>query len=335
MIRAGVIGCGYWGPNIIRNFHYVDNIEVISVCDKNEKPLKEITRTYPSLKTFTDYREVTTAKDIDAVAIITPVNTHYEIAKSALENGKHIFVEKPFTATVREAEELIALADKKNLKIMVDHTFLFTGAVRKIKELVDANELGELYYYDSTRVNLGLFQYDVNVIWDLAPHDFSIMDHIITAEPIGVSAHGIAHFKKECEDLAYVTVYFEENLIAHFNFNWLSPVKIRKTLMGGKNKMLVWDDIEADEKIKVYDKGVNIESREGLYDLLVEYRSGDMFSPRVDHKEALRLEVETFSDYIVNGGDIINDGQAGLRVVKLLEACGASLKNNGKYIKLK
>lgn len=334
IINVGVIGYGYWGPNIVRNFNYIEEVNVVSVSDINSDSLEQARRTYRHLKFSNNYKEITASTMVDAVAIVTPVFTHFELAKSALENGKHIFVEKPFTSTVREAEELIELANKKNLIIMVDHTFLFTGAVRKIKEVVDDNILGDLYYYDSTRVNLGIFQHDVNVIWDLAPHDFSIMDYVIKEKPSAIIANGIDHFGRGLEDIAYVTFCFNNNMIAHFNVNWLSPVKVRTTLIGGEKKMLVWNDIEADEKLKVYDKGVKIENKEGIYNLLVDYRSGDMMAPRIDRTEALQLETEYFIDCILNDKTPINDGHSGLRVVKMLEASDMSLKNRGKLIKL-
>ena len=232
MLRIGVIGYGYWGPNIVRNFNAIDGATVISLCDLNETALGKARKLYPSLTTSTDVQSVLSSKDIDAVAIITPVFTHFELAKKALENGKHVFVEKPFTSTIAQAEELVELAAKKNLKIMVDHTFLYTGAVRKIKQLVDDGELGKIYYYDSMRVNLGLFQHDVNVVWDLAPHDFAIMDFVIPVKPLAISATGEVHYNGY-EDVAYVTIYCENNVIAHFNVNWLSPVKVRNTLIGG------------------------------------------------------------------------------------------------------
>ena len=334
MINLGVIGYGYWGPNIVRNFNAVEDTRVISVCDSNPEALKHVKRDYPSVRTTTDCNEIISSTDIDAVAIVTPVFTHFELARKSLENGKHIFVEKPFTSTVAQAEELIALADKKGLKIMVDHTFLFTGAVRKIKELVQNNTLGDLYYYDSMRVNLGLFQHDVNVIWDLAPHDLSIMDYIINEKTEAIIASGKPHFGNELEDVAYITVYFTNNMIAHFNVNWLSPVKIRTTLIGGEKRMLVWNDLDVDEKIRVYDKGVNVENKEGIYKLLVSYRSGDMWSPRLEQTEALKVEAEYFVDCILNNKIPFNDGHAGLRVVKMLEASNQSLKNEGKMIRL-
>ncbi len=333
MINIGVIGYGYWGPNIVRNFNNIEGARVISVCDKDPGVLKRVKKTYPSIDAVSECSEIATSKNIDVVAVVTPVSTHYELAKKALQNGKHIFVEKPFTATVAQAEDLINLAEKECLKIMVDHTFLFTGAVRKMKQMIDDKVLGNLYYYDSTRVNLGLFQHDVNVIWDLAPHDFSIMDYLINEKPSTVVACGKSHING-MEDIAYVTVSFTSNIIAHFNVNWLSPVKVRTILIGGEKKMLIWNDVSADEKIKVYDKGIDVQNREGVYDLLVSYRSGDMWAPKVDQKEALGIEAKYFIDCIVNDKTPINDGHAGLRVVKMLEACNQSLKNNGKTVDL-
>jgi predicted dehydrogenase len=267
------------------------------------------------------------------MAVVTPVWTHFELAKAALENGKHVFVEKPFTSTAAQAEQLIDLAEKKRLQIMVDHTFLFTGAVRKIRQLIDEGAVGKLYYYDSTRVNLGLFQHDVNVIWDLAPHDLSIMDHLIKGKPETVIATGESHVNG-LEDLAYITIYFRDKIIAHINVNWLSPVKVRTTLIGGEKKMLVWNDLDADEKLKVYDKGVEVTNGNGVYDLLVSYRSGDMWAPRIDQTEALRTETKYFIDCISRNERPFNDGIAGLRVVKMLEAADKSLKERGKPISL-
>ncbi len=333
MIRMGVIGYGYWGPNIVRNFNSIDSARVIAVCDKNNSTLQRLSRTYPDIDLSRNCQEIITADDIDAVAVVTPVSTHFDLARKVLQNGKHLFIEKPFTATVAQAEELIGLAERKNLTIMVDHTLLFTGAVRKMKEIIDEGILGELYYYDSARVNLGLFQHDVNVIWDLAPHDFSIMDYLIKERPVAISTCGKSHFNN-LEDIAYVTVYFANNMIAHFNVNWLSPVKVRSTLIGGEKKMLVYNDMSADEKIKVYDKGIDVKNKQGVYDLLVSYRSGDMWAPRVHQTEALKVESEYFVDCILNDKIPINDGHAGLRVVRILDACNESLKNNGKMVNL-
>jgi predicted dehydrogenase len=267
--------------------------------------------------------------DIDAVAIITPVFTHYELAKKVLLQGKHVLVEKPFTYNVDQAQELIELSERKNLKIMVDHTFLFTGAVKKIKELIEDGTIGDLLYFDSMRVNLGLFQHDVNVVWDLAPHDLSILDHLSQEEPSAVMAAGKSHFNG-VEDTAYLTYYYSNNMIAHINVNWLSPVKIRTTLIGGRKKMVVWNDLEPDNKIKIYDKGVEITSKEGVYDLLVSYRSGDMWAPKLEQTEALRMEAQHFVDCIIHNRRPISDGHSGLRVVKMLEAANRSLRKNGE-----
>lgn len=333
-INIGVVGYGYWGPNIVRNLQLIEGVDIISVCDRKAHALRKARETYSNLKVLRNYRDITTSPDIDAVVVVTPVFTHFEIARSALLNGKHVFVEKPFTLSVREAEKLIEIADKKNLKVMVDHTFLFTGAVRKIKELVDKNELGDLYYYDSTRINLGLFQHDINVIWDLLPHDLAVMNHLFKNKPAALSAVGIDHFSRGQENVGYVTIYFDNNIIAHFNVSWLSPVKIRTTLVGGTKKMLVWNDLEADEKIKIYDKGVSIKKKEGAYKLLVDYRSGDMWAPKLDHTEALKAEMEYFINYIKSDFTAINDGYAGLKVVKILEAANKSLRENGRLVKL-
>lgn len=333
MLKVAVIGYGYWGPNIVRNFNIIDGSRVHLICDANKNALERARKTYPHINTTDNWQDVISSPDIDIVAVITPVSTHFELAKKALENGKHIFVEKPFTATVAQAEELIELADKKRLKIMVDHTFIFTGAVRKMKELINDNVLGDLYYYDSVRVNLGLFQKDVNVIWDLAPHDFAIMDYLIKEQPEAISASGKAHVNS-LEDTAYVTVHFTNNMIAHFNVNWLSPVKLRTTLVGGEKKMLVWNDLEADEKLKVYDKGIDVKNAEGVYNLLVSYRSGDMWAPKVQQIEALKMETEYFLNCIKNDESPVNDGHSGLRVVKMLTSCNESLKDKGRMIYL-
>ena len=262
MIRIGVIGYGYWGPNIVRNLLSLDSAQVVAVCDTTPEAQSRAKHAYPSVQVTSEATEVLRSPDIDAVAIVTPVWTHFELAKAALENGKHVFLEKPLTSNAIQAENLIELAERKNLKIMVDHTFLFTGAVKKIRQLIDQGELGDLYYYDSTRVNLGLFQHDIDVIWDLAPHDLSIMDYLIRKEPEAVVATGQAHLNDHA-DVAFITIYFPHNTIAHINVNWLSPVKVRTTLIGGEKKMLVWNDLEADEKVKVYDKGVQYDQQGG------------------------------------------------------------------------
>jgi len=353
MLKLGVIGYGYWGPNVVRNFASQPDCRIVAICDKNPKALDQVLSRHPAVHATSNPDEVMRSSEIDAVAVVTPVSTHYDLAKKALENGKHVFVEKPFTATSAQAKELIELADRKNLQIMVDHTFLFNGAVRKIKELVDGGVLGPLYYYDSTRVNLGLFQHDVNVIWDLAPHDLSIIDYLIGLEPELVVATGGAHLNG-LADMAYITLHFPKNIIAHLNVNWLSPVKVRTTLVGGQRKMLVWNDLEPSEKVKVYDKGVQVtdnhdESRQRLkalveakvfevgaaqavHDLLVSYRSGDMWSPQVDQTEALQLEARYFLDCLASGEKPVNDGRAGLRVVKMLEAADQSLKHRREIV---
>ena len=333
MIRIGVIGYGYWGPNVVRNVHSLDEGWVDAICDINPVALDRARHAYPTLQLTRDSSELVTSAHIDAIAVATPVWTHFELAKASLENGKHVFVEKPLASTAAQAEELIELAARKNLKIMVDHTFLFTGAVRKIRQLIDEGVLGNLYYYDSTRVNLGLFQHDVNVVWDLAPHDLSIVDYVIQEKPDAIIATGEKHLNGFV-DVAFMTVYFPGNIIAHINVNWLSPVKVRTTLIGGEKKMLVWNDLEADEKIKVYDKGVELTNGHGVYELLVSYRSGDMWAPKVEPVEALRTELAYFLDCILNDKRPFNDGIAGLRVVKMLEAADQSLKERGKIIPL-
>jgi predicted dehydrogenase len=335
MIKVGVIGYGYWGPNIVRNLSDIKEARVEAICDSNPVVYKKLEEKYPHIKLTTDYRKIIDDDTIDAVAIITPVSTHFSLAKEALLAGKHIFVEKPFTATVKEARELIALAKKKKRIIMVDHTFIFTGAVQKIKDLVDDGSLGDLIYFDSTRVSLGLFQHDVNVIWDLAPHDLAIIDYLIKNKPLAVSAHGIDHLGRGKENLAYITIHYEKNLLVHINVNWLSPVKVRMTLIGGSKKMLVWDDLQTDEKIKVYDRGAEVKNKEGVYKLLVDYRSGDMWSPRVDQTEALKRELIYFAECIEKKQQPVNDGVSGLRIVKLLELADKSLKSGGRLIKIK
>lgn len=333
VIRFGVIGYGYWGPNVVRNLFSVDGCKVAAICDQSPTALRRASKTHPGAEMTTEVVDVLTAKEIDAIAVVTPVWTHFDLAKSALQNGKHVFVEKPFTSTPQQAEELIALADRNGLKIMVDHTFLFCGAVRKIRQLMDDGIVGDLYYFDSTRVNLGLFQHDVNVVWDLAPHDLSVMDYLISEKPEAVVATGGKHLNG-LADVAFITVYFPRNVIAHINVNWLSPVKVRTTLIGGEKKMVVWNDLEADEKVKVYDKGVQLTNGRGVYDLLVSYRSGDVWAPKVEPTEALKVELEYFVDCIVNDRTPLNDGAAGLRVVKILEAADRSLKERGKTISL-
>jgi predicted dehydrogenase len=327
----GVIGYGYWGPNIVRNLMSLEGSEVLAIAEVNPQARLRAQKAHPGVKVVASASEVICSPEIDAIAVVSPVWTHYELTKAALENGKHVFVEKPFTSTSAQGEELINLAAQKNLQIMVDHTFLFTGAVKKIKQLVDDGALGRLYYYDSTRVNLGLFQHDCNVLWDLAPHDLSIMDYLLKGDPEAIVATGQGHLNGH-EDVAFMTLYFPEKVIAHINVNWLSPVKVRTTLIGGEKRMLVWNDLEADEKLKVYDKGVKISSKEGVYELLVSYRSGDMWSPQLEQGEALRQELAYFVDCVSTGSEPFNNGSAGLRVVRMLETASESLNKKGALV---
>lgn len=332
-MNFGVIGYGYWGPNIVRNLMSLEGSQVRAIAEISPAARARAQKAYPGVTVTANASEVLTSPDIDAIAVVSPVWTHYELTKAALENGKHVFVEKPFTSTAAQGEELVNLALQKNLTVMVDHTFLFTGAVKKISQLIDDGALGSLYYYDSTRVNLGLFQHDINVLWDLAPHDLSIMDYLIKTKPEAVVATGQGHLNGH-EDVAYMTIYFPDRVIAHINVNWLSPVKVRTTLIGGEKRMVVWNDLEADEKIKIYDKGVEITSREGVYDLLVSYRSGDMWAPQLEQVEALRQELNYFVECVNSGQEPRNGAAAGLRVVKMLEAASESLSKRGSLVYL-
>jgi predicted dehydrogenase len=333
-MKAAVIGAGYWGPNLIRNFLALDEIEAVVACDIDEERLKVMRRSFFNIETSLNAAELIDRADIDIVVISTPVSTHFELAKRALEQGKHCFIEKPITATAREAEELIELADRKRVKLFVDHTFIYTGAVQKMKELISSARLGEIYYFDSVRVNLGLFQHDVNVIWDLAPHDLSIADYLLEQRPISISAVGTCHVGNGREDIAYLTLEYENSLIAHFHVNWLAPMKIRRTLIGGTRSMIVYDDTEASEKVKVYDKGIDVTTREGVYSTLVQYRTGDMLSPKLDQTEALATATRHFVDCILNDKTPVTDGQAGLNVVRILEASAESMEKRGQAIEL-
>ncbi len=332
MIRFGVIGYGYWGPNVVRILQGLEGAQLVAVCDQNQAALKRVSGSYPGVRVTTDSDEIVTAPDIDVVAVITPVWTHFELAKKALLNGKHVFVEKPFTTTAAQAEELLDLAAKRNLQIMVDHTFLFTGSVRKIRELMDNGTLGKIYYYDSTRVNLGLFQHDVDVLWDLAPHDLSIIDYLVGKPSEAVVATGESHTSNGLVDVAYMTIYYPDNVIAHINVNWLSPVKVRMTLIGGEKKMIVWNDLVNDEKLRVYDRGINVTSAEGVNALKVGYRSGDMWAPKIESTEALKAELGYFVNCINKNEVPINDGLAGLRVVRMLEAAQESLAKKREMV---
>jgi len=337
LTNIGVIGCGYWGPNLLRNFAENEGAQLRWICDLDEQRLASMARRYPMAQTTTDFRAVVNDDSVDAVAVVTPVATHFKIAKEMLQAGKHVLLEKPLAATVREAEELNELADRLGRSLMVDHTFVYTGAVRKMKEIVGSGELGDLLYFDSVRINLGLFQRDINVLWDLAPHDLSIMDYLIEREPVGLSAIGSCHIEKGIENIAYLIMIFPGDFIAHFHFNWLAPVKIRHTLIAGSSKMVLYDDIEPTEKVRVYDKGVTANrtgDREAAYETLVSYRTGDVWAPKLDSTEALRYVVAEFLDSIREGRKALTDGYAGLRVVRLLEAAQRSIKNGGQTVML-
>jgi predicted dehydrogenase len=335
MICVGVIGYGYWGPNLVRNFAETPGSQIAAVCDLSSERLALAQRRYPGIETTTHYRELVNGGDIDAVAIATPVSTHFELAMKALQAGKHVLVEKPLAATSEQALRLIDEADRRNRVLMVDHTFVYTGAVRKIRELVTCNGLGDIYYYDSVRVNLGLFQHDVNVIWDLAVHDVSIMDYVFPCQPCAVSATGVRHVPGQPENIAYLTMFFDGCLIAHIHVNWLAPVKVRRTLIGGSQKMIVYDDLEPSEQVKVYDKGITVNGKpEDIYQMLINYRTGDMWAPHLDRTEALRTEVLHFKRCIEEGEHPITDGEAGLRVVRILEAGTESLAQRGRPVEL-
>ncbi len=334
MINIAVVGFGYWGPNLVRNFQESENTCVVACCDRNPERLALVKSKYPSIELLSDFDDVLKNPQVDAVVISTPVATHYEFARKAFENGKHVLVEKPVTASVAEAEKLVDLAEKSGLTFMVDHTFIYTGAVRKMKEIIDEGSLGDLYYFDSVRINLGLIQRDVNVLWDLAPHDLAILDHLVKEKPVSVSATGACHVGNGLENVAYLTVYFASGLIAHFHNNWLSPVKVRTMLVGGSKKTIHYNDMETSEKVKVYDRGVDVSTPEGVQDVLVSYRLGDMWAPRLDTSEALRLVAAEFAGCIESGRTPVTDGISGLNVVKILEASEMSIKHRGKEVKL-
>ncbi len=336
VINIGVIGYGYWGPNLVRNFQDLPGAKVKIVSDLNSDALTRVKTRYPSIEVTPDCQRIFADPDIDAVAIATPVSSHFPLALAALRAGKHVLVEKPITTTAAEAQRLIAEAQGRHRILMVDHTFVYTGAVRKMAELLRRHTLGHLYYYDAVRVNLGLFQHDVNVLWDLAVHDLSIMDYILPLKPYRVSATGMSHIGGRPENIAYLTLFFEHNFIAHLHVNWLAPVKVRRTLIGGAQKMILFDDLDPSEKIKVYDKGVTLYANppETRYDQLIGYRTGDMWAPKLEGTEALQTELAHFIDCIQTGNRPITDGEAGLRVVKILEAATHSLENQGRFVDL-
>ena len=335
MVKIGVIGYGYWGPNLVRNFSEIPEAQVVAVSDLDPKRLNLVQTRHPTISTTTDYQTLLADPAIEAIAIATPVCSHYELALQALTAGKHVFVEKPLTKTVKQAEALIAAAEKRNLVLHVDHTFIYTGAVRKIRELVAKGDLGDLYYYDSVRVNLGLFQSDINVIWDLAVHDLSIMDYIFPLTPTAVSATGVNHVPGKPANIAFLTLFFANDVIAHLHVNWLSPMKVRRTLIGGSRKMILYDDLEMSEKIKVYDKGITLNgNKENLYNTMIGYRTGDMWAPQLEITEALRVEAQHFTRCITQGERSLSDGHAGLRIVRILEAADRSLMEGGRPVKL-
>ena len=334
MVRIAIIGYGYWGKNLVRNFYYLDGCHIEYVCEKNKKNAKKCSSSYPDINVVSDFEILLNNQNIDAIVIATPVDSHYSLSKLALKAGKHVLVEKPLTSSHKEAKELVDMALEHNKVLMVDHTFLYTGAVMKLKELVDDNNLGDIQYVDSTRINLGLFQHDVNVLWDLAPHDISISNYLLGKKPISVQATGVSHTKNEIENIAYLTLKYENNIIAHFNCSWVSPVKIRQMLIGGTEKMVVFNDMEPTEKIKIYDSGYQYENDDERNDILVDYRTGDINVPKIKMTEALSLMATDFIKSIKNNTTPISNAQLGLDVVEILDAAERSIKSNGKEISL-
>jgi predicted dehydrogenase len=335
MVKIGVIGYGYWGPNLVRNFAEVTAARVTMVSDRKAERLEQVERRYPGVRTTTDPNALITDPDIDAVVIATPVEYHFDLTMEALRAGKHVLVEKPIASSSEQAARMVDEAQRRSLVLMVDHTFVYTGAVQKIRDLTCDGDLGEIYYYDSVRINLGLFQHDVNVLWDLAVHDLSIMDYVLQRPVAAVSATGFAHVPGSPENIAYMTMFFDGPLIAHVHVNWLAPVKIRRTLLGGSRRMIVFDDLEASEKVKVYDRGISVDpSPESVYQMLVGYRTGDMWAPKIAQAEALSVEAAHFVDCVSNGTAPLTDGSAGLRIVRLLEAATVSMAAQGQLVKV-
>lgn len=332
MLKCAILGFGYWGPNLVRNFNSVADCKVKYVCDFREERLSLVNKQYQNIITTKDFNEVLNDTEIDAVIIATPVFTHFELAKKALLKGKNVLLEKPMTSTSKEAYELFELAQKVNKLIMVDHTFLYTGAVQKMKQLIESGSIGNVKYFDSTRINLGLFQPDINVLWDLAPHDISILNYLIQETPYSVNATGVSHTNNGIENIAYLTVNYKSGFISHFNCSWTSPVKIRTMLIGGDQKMMLFNDLEPTEKIRVYDTGYNYKSDEEKRKILVDYRAGDVYIPKVDVKEALFGMASDFINAIKNNSKPVSDFESGLNVIKILEASQLSIKQNGKEI---
>lgn len=335
MINIGVIGYGYWGPNLVRNFSEIPDAIVRMVADLDSRKLEGVQRRYPTIKTASNFMEVINDPAVDAVAIATPVSTHFELAMAALKAGKHVWVEKPMTETSLQARKLIDEAQKRKLILIVDHTFIYTGAVMKMGEIIRHGDLGKIYYYDSIRVNLGLFQRDVNVISDLAVHDFAILDYLLDEHPSAVSASGLTHFPGSPENLAYVTLFYDSGTIAHVNVNWMAPVKVRQVLVGGSQKMIVYDDMQTSEKVKVYDSGVSFTNDPAqIYQMRVGYRTGDMWAPKLQTTEALSAEGAHFLKCISTGEAPTTDGELGLRVVELIEAATSSMRGKGETVYL-
>lgn len=334
MIKIAIVGYGYWGPNLVRNFSTVGQCIVHTVVDSRDERLALVARNYPHIKLCKQVEDVFNNPEIDAVVIATPIFTHFDLAKRALDNGKHVLVEKPLTSNTEEARELIELSLKMGKLLMVDHTFLYTGAVQKIKSLIDQNVLGKLQYFDSTRINLGLIQPDVNVLWDLAPHDLSILFYLFNEVPISVQAVGISHTNNDVENIAYLTVNYPSNFIAHFNCSWSAPVKLRNILIGGDKKMILFDDIQMSEKVKVYDTGFEVKNDEDKRKLLVNYRTGDVHSPQIENSEALHKMATDFIQSIMTKSTPISNYEMGFNVVRVLSAAQESIKNKGKEIKV-
>ncbi|MCX7877161.1 MAG: Gfo/Idh/MocA family oxidoreductase [Ignavibacteria bacterium] len=334
MLKIAVIGYGYWGPNLLRNFYNLDDCTVVAVCDPRPERLRIVQKNYPAVKTTLNLDDIIKNHDIEAVAIATPVRTHYELAKLFLENGKHVLIEKPMSDSYEKCCDLIHTADKFKKVLMVDHTFLYTGAVNSMKKFIKEGVLGKILYFDSTRINLGLFQSDINVLWDLAAHDLSILFHLIEEKPSYVQAIGVSHTDNKIENIAYMFLHYDSGLIAHLSCSWASPVKVRYTLIGGDKKMIVYNDIEATEKVKIYDTGYNVRTDEDKKSLLIDYRVGDVYIPKVDIREALAYLAEDFRDAVVSAKKPVSSREVGMEVVKVLEASDKSLKNKGSLIKL-
>jgi len=333
MVNIGVIGYGYWGPNLARNFSETEGAVLAAVADLDKSKLQGVARRYPDIKTTTHFQDLLQDPAIDAIAIATPVSSHFELGMAALKAKKHVWLEKPMAESSLQARKLIDEAERRERVLIVDHTFLYTAAVRKMREIIKQDGFGRIYYYDSTRINLGLFQRDVSVICDLAVHDFSILEYLIGEHPVAISASGTNHFPGTPENLAYVTLFYDSGVIAHVNVSWLAPVKIRRILVGGSKKMITYDDLEPSEKIKVYDKGVHFtDDPEQIRQMRVGYRTGDMWAPRLDPTEALRVECEHFVDCIVNGKRPDSDGRLGLRVVEVIEAATSSMRGRGETV---